>query len=135
MLKRGILNSNIRKMTAELGHRDLLAITDAGYNIAKEVQKVDLAFLPGMPDILPILEGILEEIHVEKIIMAAEIKAWAPELHREYLKRIPKKCEVVYIPHREFDDLMKKVKGAIRTGQYGLHAPNLILQAGCAYDE
>ena len=135
MLKRGILNSDIRKMTAELGHRDLLAITDAGYNIAKGIQRADLAFLPGIPDILPVLEGIVEEIYVEKIIMAEEIKAWAPQLHQEYLKRIPKKCEIVYIAHSEFDEMMKGVEGVIRTGQYGLHAPNLILQAGCAYDE
>lgn len=40
-----------------------------------------------------------------------------------------------YIPHIEFDEEIKKVKAVIRTGGYWLHAPNVILQAGCTYDE
>ena len=34
-----------------------------------------------------------------------------------------------------FDEEIKKVKAVIRTGGYWLHAPNVILQAGCTYDE
>ena len=35
----------------------------------------------------------------------------------------------------DFDEEIKKVKAVIRTGGYWLHAPNVILQAGCTYDE
>ena len=32
-MKNGMLNSNLKYMLARMGHRDLLAVTDAGYNI------------------------------------------------------------------------------------------------------
>lgn len=50
-------------------------------------------------------------------------------------KHWPEKAKLSYIPHIEFDEEIKKVKAVIRTGGYWLHAPNVILQAGCTYDE
>ena len=50
-----------------------------------------------------------------------------------YAERWPSAAKVPYIPHSEFDEEMKHVKAVIRTGQYGLHAPNIILQSGCTY--
>ena len=33
MIKQGILNADLRSLTARIGHRDRFAIVDAGYNI------------------------------------------------------------------------------------------------------
>ena len=94
---------------------------------------VDLAFLPNIPTILQVLDGILDEMAVEGVILASEIKEWSPEMDRAYAERWPEGVKVTYIPHSEFDEEIKHVKAVIRTGQYGLHAPNLILQSGCPY--
>ena len=133
MLKHGIINADIKYLLASLGHRDRIAITDAGYNVPSSIPKIDIAVLPGMPELLPILDGVLDEIAVEQVVLAEEIKSMSPKLHEEYRKRFPEK-KICYIPHSEFDEVIKDVKGVIRTGQYGLHAPNIILQAGCTYD-
>ncbi|MFQ8765942.1 MAG: D-ribose pyranase [Oscillospiraceae bacterium] len=134
MLKQGILNSNLKYLLARCGHRDLLAVTDAGYNVPKGVEVVDLAFLPNVPGIEIVLKGVLEEIAVEKVYLAEEIQTCAPELLCKY-KEIFGEIPIEFIPHTpNFDEKMKDVKGAIRTGQYWLHAPNCILQVGCTYD-
>ena len=64
MLKHGIINADIKYLLASLGHRDRIAITDAGYNVPSGIPKIDIAFLPGMPELLPILDGVLDEIAV-----------------------------------------------------------------------
>ena len=133
MLKKGILNAQLRSVMARIGHRDRSAIVDAGYNIPAGIETVDLAFLPNIPTILQVLDGILDEMAVEGVILASEIKEWSPEMDRAYAERWPEGVKVTYIPHSEFDEEIKHVKAVIRTGQYGLHAPNLILQSGCPY--
>lgn len=134
MLKHGILNAEIKYCLASQGHRDQFAITDAGYNIPSNVRKIDLAFLPNMPTLMSVLDGVHDEISIEGIILAEEIKTMSPELHAAYLARFPAHM-ITYIPHSEFDKQMPNVNFAIRTGQYGFHAPNVILRVGCTYDE
>ena len=133
MLKSGILNAQLRSVMARIGHRDRYAIVDAGYNVPAGIETVDLAFLPNIPTILQVLDGILDEMVIEGVIIASEIKEWAPEQDAAYAQRWDENVQVTYIPHSEFDEEMKRVKAVIRTGQYGLHAPNLILQGGCTY--
>lgn len=135
MIKKGILNADLRSLTARIGHRDRFAIVDAGYNIPKDVETVDLAFLPNIPSMVQVLDGILNEMAIQEVFLAEEIKTMAPELNEEYKKMWPSNTKVTYIPHSQFDEEIKNVKGVIRTGGYWLHAPNIILEAGCTYDE
>ena len=135
MIKQGILNADLRSLTARIGHRDRFAIVDAGYNIPLGIETVDLAFLPNIPSMVQVVEGIINEMAIEEVILACEIKEMAPDLDNEYAKHWPEKAKLSYIPHSEFDEEIKKVKAVIRTGGYWPHAPNVILQAGCTYDE
>lgn len=134
MLKHGILNAKVKYYLADQGHRDRFAITDAGYNIPKNVEKIDLAFLKDLPTLMEVLDGVREEIAIEKIFLAEEIKTMSPQILEEYRKRFSEDM-ITFIPHSELDEDMKEVNFAIRTGQYGFHAPNVIIQAGCTYDE
>ena len=43
MIKQGILNADLRSLTARIGHRDRFAIVDAGYNIPLGIETVDFA--------------------------------------------------------------------------------------------
>lgn len=55
MIKQGILNADLRSLTARIGHRDRFAIVDAGYNIPLGIETVDLAFLPNIPSMFCLL--------------------------------------------------------------------------------
>jgi D-ribose pyranase len=132
-MKQGLLNAPVKFLLARMGHRDLLAVTDAGYNIPKEVETIDLALSPNIPTLMQVIDSVLEEIVVEKVILAQEIKESAPDILDAYRKRFAN-IEFEFLPHvPDFDNLVHEAKGAIRTGQYGKHAPNCILKVGCPY--
>jgi D-ribose pyranase len=132
IMKQALVNAKAKYLLARMGHRDLLGITDVGYNNPKEVEIVDLAVLPDVPTQMQVIDGVLAEIPVEKLILATEIKEWSPDILEEYNKRF-KNIKIEFIPHSDFDILMHGTKGIIRTGQYGKHAPNCIIKIGCEY--
>ena len=134
MIKHGLLNANAKFLLARMGHRDLLGVTDAGYNTPIGAEVVDLAVLPNIPTMEQVLNGIKEEVAIEKVYLACEIKEWAPDLLEVYNK-IFEGIPISFLPHTpEFDNMMCNTKGIIRTGQYWKHEPNCILQIGCTYD-
>ena len=49
MQKIGILNSDIAKALADLGHTDTIVIGDCGLPVPAGVPKIDLALKPGTP--------------------------------------------------------------------------------------
>lgn len=49
MQKIGILNSDIAKVLADLGHTDTIVIGDCGLPVPAGVPKIDLALKPGTP--------------------------------------------------------------------------------------
>ena len=109
-MKNGMLNSNLKYMLARMGHRDLLAVTDAGYNIPRDMETVDVALLPNVPTIMQVIEAIQLEVPIEAVYLAEEIKVQAPDI-----------LEV------------GTCKGAVRSGQFYRHAPNCVLKIGCVY--
>ena len=132
-MKCGMLNSNAKYMLARMGHRDLLAVTDAGFNIPKDVETVDLALLPNIPTLRQVLEAVLLEVPVEAVYLAEEIKTQAPDILKDYEELFPG-VEFHFMPHTpDFDDLVGTCRGAIRSGQFYRHAPNCVLKIGCVY--
>ena len=79
-MKNGMLNSNLKYMLARMGHRDLLAVTDAGYNIPRDMETVDVALLPNVPTIMQVIEAIQLEVPIEAVYLAEEIKVQAPDI-------------------------------------------------------
>ncbi|MGA2143035.1 MAG: RbsD/FucU domain-containing protein, partial [Brevinematales bacterium] len=73
MKKNGILNSGILKLIGTLGHTDRFTVCDAGLPIDKNVERIDLAVTKGTVKLMDVLKPLLEEIVVEKIIIAGEI--------------------------------------------------------------
>ena len=134
MKKSALLNSELSYVIAKMGHTDTLTVGDCGLPIPPETQRIDLALRKGTPGFLETLDTILEELCVQEIILAEEIKTMSPTVLEEYRKRFSDDM-IEFIPHSELDKNMEKVNFAIRTGQYGFHAPNVIIQVGCTYDE
>ena len=88
-MKNGMLNSNLKYMLARMGHRDLLAVTDAGYNIPRDMETVDVALLPNVPTIMQVIEAIQLEVPIEAVYLAEEIKVQAPDILEAYRAHFP----------------------------------------------
>ena len=80
MKRNGILNSEISRVLSYMGHTDRIAIGDCGLPIPDEVERIDLALTFGEPKFLHVLELVLQDMKVEKIILAEEIKEQNPEV-------------------------------------------------------
>jgi len=77
MKKIGIMHSEISAVIASLGHNDTLTIVDAGYPIPTSTKRIDLALEPGVPGFLQTLRVVLQELFVERIILAEEIQQFS----------------------------------------------------------
>lgn len=131
MKKVGILNSNISRVVANMGHKDLLAIGDAGLPVPNGVEKIDLAVAFQNPTFQSVLESVLIEQEVEKIVLAEEIKEANPT-QLEQIKAVLPDVEIEWVIHEDFKKKLVDTKAVIRTGESHPYA-NIILQSGVAF--
>ena len=80
MKKAGILNSDISRVLSYLGHTDCICVGDCGLPIPDETERIDLALTFGEPTFMHTLEILVQDMKVEKIVLAEEIKAQNPEV-------------------------------------------------------
>jgi D-ribose pyranase len=139
MKKGTLLNSEISYVISKMGHTNTLTIGDCGLPVPDGVQRIDLAVTKGLPEFMPVLKAVLEELSVEKIILAEEIRDKSPDIHKNILEIINltekeenKKIDVEYVPHEEFKKTTKSSKAVIRTGEYKPFA-NIILVSGVTF--
>lgn len=133
MKKNGILNSDISKVLADLGHTDEVVIADCGLPVPEGVTKIDLALKPGTPGFLEVLETLLSEMKVETVTLAEEIKEQNQLIHQRLLEQISKEdIPASYITHEAFKQQSRQAKAIIRTGEITPYA-NIILQAGVIF--
>ncbi|MBQ0059329.1 MAG: D-ribose pyranase [Lachnospiraceae bacterium] len=133
MKRQGILNSEISRVLSYLGHTDRICIGDCGLPIPDEVERIDLALAFGEPTFIHTLEIVLQDMKVEKIVLAEEIKTQNPKVLAEVEALFAgQKVEVEYVPHVELKAQTNDCKAVIRTGEITPYA-NVILQAGCIF--
>ncbi|MBW6394656.1 D-ribose pyranase [Thermus sp. SYSU G05001] len=138
MKKAGILHPVIAQVVASLGHGDLVVVADAGLPIPPGPERVDLAYAPGRPPLLDVLRSLLEEMEVERALLAEEVRSFTQDefyraLHQELL-RLPKVAArgVEYQPHDNLKALLKVARVVIRTGEFTPYA-NVVLVAGVVF--
>ncbi|MDD7464229.1 MAG: D-ribose pyranase [Anaerococcus sp.] len=122
----GILNSEIAKGLADLGHTDLIAIGDCGLPIDED-KKIDISLKLGFPSFIEVLEEVLKDFSVEKYILASEIKDNNKD-QEDRIKELLPGVDSEYISHEEFKERLKDVKFVIRTGENTPYS-NIILQS------
>lgn len=131
MKKNGILNSEIAKVLADLGHTDQIVIADAGLPVPKGVAKIDLALSLQDPPFQKILTLLLHEMEVESAILAEEIQQInVPQLEAIHAL-IPDK-PLKFLSHEAFKEQTKEAKVIIRTGEATPYS-NIILEAGVIF--
>lgn len=129
MKKHGILNSELAKVVDDLGHTDRVCVGDLGLPVPDKVKKIDLALRPGQPNFQEVLDVYLENVLVEKVILAEEIKTVNPQQLELILAKLGSNVEVEYVSHEKFKELNKNVKAVVRTGENTPYS-NIILQSG-----
>ncbi|QQK07080.1 D-ribose pyranase [Miniphocaeibacter halophilus] len=132
MKKNGILNSEISKVLSDLGHTDMITISDCGLPIPDGVEKIDISLKFGVPSFIETLKEILKDMKVEKIILAKEIINDNEIILKEIKKLIDKNIEIEFIEHEKFKKVTNKSKAIIRTGENTPFA-NIILVSGCIF--
>lgn len=116
---------------AELGHTDLLVLSDAGFPAPKGVKQIDLALRPGSPETIDILEVVNQEIVVEGLVVALESQHHSPQLI-EWLRSKFAEVKIEYMPHAEFKRLSASGKFMVRSGDVTAYS-NVIVRVGVPY--
>lgn len=133
MKKAGILNSDISRVLSYMGHTDLICVGDCGLPIPDEVERIDLALKFGVPGFMETLEVVVNDMKVEKIVLAEEIKNQNPKVLCEIEALFAgQEIEVQFMSHTELKALTRDCKAVIRTGEITPYA-NIILQSGCIF--
>ena len=90
MKRHGILNSDISRVLSYMGHTDCICIGDCGLPIPDETERIDLAVKFGVPTFMDVLKEVGNDMKIEKIVLAEEIKEHNPQVLAEiteYFKR------------------------------------------------
>lgn len=120
-MKRGrILNAELSKAIALMGHGDLFLVCDAGFPIPLDRWRIDLAITENLPDLDTVLELVLSELLVERVLHADIIAQHNPPL----LARLQELfqgtgAELEPVPHeRLLGELARSAKVIVRTGAF-----------------
>ncbi|WMJ78931.1 MULTISPECIES: D-ribose pyranase [unclassified Sedimentibacter] len=139
MKKGRLLNSEISYVIGKMGHTDSITIGDCGLPVPDGVQRIDLAVAKGLPELIPVLTAVLDELFIERVILAQEIIESNPELNNKIIKIIKsiekeeiRSIDVEYVAHKEFKKLTAGTKAVVRTGEYKSYA-NIILVSGVTF--
>ena len=133
MKRAGILNSDISRVLSYMGHTDCICIGDCGLPIPDEVERIDLALAFGVPTFMQTLKVVVDDMKVEKIVLAEEIKTQNPKVLGEIEALFAEQAiEVEFVSHVELKALTGSCKAVIRTGETTPYA-NIVLQSGCIF--
>jgi D-ribose pyranase len=131
MKKIGILNSEISSVISKLGHTDMLVISDAGLPVPVDVKRIDLAVVENFPKFFDVLDKVLIELEVEKVIIAKESGEFNINFKNKIMESFKDK-KIVEVKHTEFKELTKRARAVIRTGEVTPYA-NVILVSGVTF--
>jgi D-ribose pyranase len=131
MKKTTLLQSDLSYLIATLGHMDTLVIADAGLPIPAGTVRIDLALTQGVPGAIQTLKVILDEMKVEKVILAEEAKERNPQFLANVQELLPG-VPVEFIAHADFKARTCSARAVVRTGEFAPYA-NVILVAGVVF--
>ena len=133
MKRHGILNSDISRVLSYMGHTDCIGIGDCGLPIPDETERIDLAVKFGVPTFMDVLKEVGNDMKIEKIVLAEEIKEHNPQVLAEITEYFKgQDVEVEYVSHVGLKQMTRECKAVIRTGETTPYA-NIILQSGCIF--
>lgn len=127
MKKHGLLNPDLNRAVARLGHTDLVVVADCGLPVPSHVPIIDLALVFGIPRFTEALDALLAEIVVETGLAAEEVRGTVAD---DWLQE--RLGELAYVPHEEFKHRVAAAAFVVRTGETTPYA-NVILRCGVPF--
>jgi D-ribose pyranase len=133
MKKIGTLNRHLSRVIASMGHEDRLIVCDSGLPIPHNGEVVDLALTDNIPGFLETVRVILEELFVEKAVVASEMQEVSPAVY-DQLCNLLDGTDIEAVPHDEFKDMTTAVPNTtfVRTGEMTPFA-NVLLSSGVTF--
>ena len=132
MKKTGIINPQLARIIASMGHTDKLVVCDSGLPIPRDAEVVCLALTKNIPRFLDTVRVLLEEMQVQKAVIATELVSQGNGMYQELLSLLPG-VELRQVSHEEFKKLTcNGCTAFVRTGEATPFA-NVILEAGVTF--
>ena len=133
MKKSGILHSELARIVAGMGHGDKLVVCDSGYPIPHGKPVADVILTVGVPGVVQTLTTILQELHIEGVIVAEEVERRSVTMFRQ-IQNAAGPVPLKKISHEEFKQLTRNENNIsfVRTGEATPFA-NVILVAGVVF--
>jgi D-ribose pyranase len=131
MKKTTLLQSDLSHIIATLGHMDTLVIADAGLPIPAGTRRIDLALTQGVPGATQTLKVVLDEMKVERVILAEEVKDRNPRFLADVHELLPG-VPVEFVSHMELKTRTAQARAVVRTGEFSPYA-NVILVSGVVF--
>lgn len=129
------LHPQLSRVISETGHLDTLVVADAGLPLPRDVERIDLAFWPGLPAFLDVLDAVLESLAVEGAIAAQEVVEASPQLWQAMSSRLAaRKVAIELVPHTELKELTRGARACVRSGEFTPYA-NIILVSGVVFGD
>lgn len=134
MKKNGILNGPLSKVVASLGHTDRLVICDSGLPIPPSAEVIDLALTINIPRFTDTLRVVLQELAVEKAVIAEEIVEKNNKVFCD-IQSMLNETEIQKVNHEKFKEITRENATTVfvRTGEATPYA-NIILVAGVTFN-
>ncbi len=120
-MKRGrLLHADLSHAIAMMGHGDYFVVSDAGFPIPLDAWRIDLAIAPNVPDLYTVLDLVLEDLIVERVLYAKDIEDHnVPLLERLRTTFDGTGAELESVPHaRMIGEIAKAAKVIVRTGAF-----------------
>ena len=132
MKKKGVINQQLMRELAGLGHGDTFLLCDAGFPIPSDQVRVDVSLSLGVPTMKQCLSAILSEVNIQKVVIASEMKEWNTQ-GRDFLISVFRKQEFEEIPQSDLVMLAQNAKFIVRSGELGCYS-NVLMEAASAVD-
>ncbi len=100
MKKGGILHPELSHVLASSGHTDYLLITDRGFPVPEEPQRIDLALVDDKPTVLDVLAAIDAEWSIDRILITDEMALISPQRVQELQALLARHPLRNRLPHR-----------------------------------
>lgn len=133
MKKKGILHSELARIVAGMGHGDILVICDSGYPIPHGKPVADVILTLGVPGVIQTLRTVLEELHIENVIVAEEMEKVSESMYRQVREAVGD-VPLQKISHEDFKKMTRTQSNIsfVRTGEATKYA-NTMLVAGVVF--
>lgn len=129
MLEGGVLNREMVRLLARMGHMDELIVCDAGFPIPDGVDTIDLALSENKPRVTDVLEILRLHFSVEKLIVADETRLHSPAMLNQIRSVLGADLAMEAISHVSLKERSRGVKAIIRTGDFTAYT-NVLLVSG-----